>query len=196
MRRVALVALLCCGGPLARADETTAPSKKEALLAEKAARKPVRREWSPPVGAPAVTPVSIVNTWTNEVLPVEPGARPPGPVVDRFLRCHFTNQSTSMDPRPLGVALEAAAKFKRDVIEVVSAFRAPKYNLMLRKKGHQVGRDSQHPLGHAVDFRLPGLPTKTLLAWVRSLRLGGVGYYPRSGFVHADVGRVRFWKGH
>jgi uncharacterized protein YcbK (DUF882 family) len=79
---------------------------------------------------------------------------------------------------------------------VVSGFRAPKYNLLLRKKGHEVARESQHPLGHAVDFRLPGLSTRHLLQFVRGLHLGGVGYYPRSAFVHADVGPVRYWRGH
>jgi uncharacterized protein YcbK (DUF882 family) len=139
---------------------------------------------------------SIVNTWTNEILPVDPGRPPAERVIDRFLRCHFTNQSTDMDPRLFGVVLAAAAKFKANMVEIVSGYRAPKYNLMLRKKGHEVGRDSQHPMGHAVDFRLPGLPTKSLLKFVRSLQKGGVGYYPDSAFVHADVGRVRFWKGH
>jgi uncharacterized protein YcbK (DUF882 family) len=47
-----------------------------------------------------------------------------------------------------------------------------------------------------VDFRLPGIATRKLLRFVRSLHLGGVGYYPESAFVHADVGPVRFWRGH
>jgi uncharacterized protein YcbK (DUF882 family) len=67
---------------------------------------------------------------------------------------------------------------------------------MLRKKGHEVARDSEHPRGHAVDFRIPDVPTLTLLRFIKSLHLGGVGYYPESNFVHADVGRIRFWRGH
>ena len=51
---------------------------------------------------------------------------------------------------------------------------------MLRKKGHEVARDSQHPRGTAVDFRVAGVPTKLLLRFVQSLHLGGVGYYPES----------------
>ena len=66
----------------------------------------------------------------------------------------------------------------------------------LRKKGHEVARDSAHPRGQAVDFRIPEVPTKTLLRYVRSLKLGGVGYYPESRFVHCDVGPVRYWRGH
>lgn len=164
------------------------------MRAEKAARPSVRRILAPDQTA-RLCPVSLRNVWTNEVLPVDPAHPPAQSVIDRFLRCHFTNQATGMDPRLLPVALTAAAKFKTAVIEVISGYRAPKYNLMLRKKGHEVGRDSQHPMGHALDFRLPGLPTKTLLRFVRALKQGGVGYYPHSAFVHADVGRVRFWKG-
>jgi uncharacterized protein YcbK (DUF882 family) len=66
---------------------------------------------------------------------------------------------------------------------------------MLRKKGHQVARSSQHVEGHAVDFRIRGVPTRTLLQFVRSLRLGGVGFYPHSQFVHSDTGRIRYWTG-
>ena len=80
-------------------------------------------------------------------------------------------------------------------IEVVSGYRSPKYNLMLRKKGHQVAKASQHTEGHAVDFRVRGVPTPVLLRYVRSLRRGGVGFYPHSQFVHSDTGPIRFWKG-
>jgi len=95
---------------------------------------------------------------------------------------------------PLAIS-RPARRFSADRIEIVSGYRSPKYNLMLRKKGHQVARQSQHTEGHAVDFRIPGVPTQTLLGYVRSLRLGGVGFYPHSRFVHSDTGRVRFWKG-
>jgi len=92
--------------------------------------------------------------------------------------------------------LRAAARhFGRDRIDIVSGFRAPKYNLMLRKKGHQVARDSQHTHGNAVDFRIPGINVHALESWARSLRLGGVGLYEASGFVHVDTGRVRYWNG-
>jgi len=174
------------------------PSKKEKLLAEKASRPPVHRALAPKPAAPT-TPISLVNLWTHEVLPVDPtwpARAPDEQAVDRFLRCHFTNQSTQMDPRLVGVLLAAAARFHENVVEVVSGYRAPKYQLALRKKGHEVGRDSQHPLGHAVDFRLPGLATRKLLRFVRSLGRGGVGFYPDSEFVHTDTGPVRFWRGH
>jgi uncharacterized protein YcbK (DUF882 family) len=58
-----------------------------------------------------------------------------------------------------------------------------------------VARDSQHTHGNAVDFRIPGVDVKSLEAWARRLRLGGVGLYLGSGFVHVDTGRVRYWNG-
>ena len=85
--------------------------------------------------------------------------------------------------------------FHSDVVDVVSGFRHPKYNLMLRKKGHQVARDSQHTHGNAIDFFLPHVPAGQLAAWARAQKLGGVGYYPDSGFVHMDTGPVRTWSG-
>jgi hypothetical protein len=137
---------------------------------------------------------TLYNLWTREALPLVPGLA----VDDRFhpfLRDHFTNQATHMDVRLIGVLTQVARRFRASRIEVLSGYRSPKYNLMLRKKGHQVARTSQHMEGHAVDFRIRGVPTTVLLRYVRSLRLGGVGYYPHSQFVHSDTGKIRFWRG-
>ena len=73
-------------------------------------------------------------------------------------------------------------------VEIVSGYRAPKYQLMLRKKGHEVARDSEHPRGEAVDFRLPGVPTRQLLGFVRAQRLGGVGFYAHDLMIIAAFG--------
>jgi hypothetical protein len=142
-----------------------------------------------------VEPVTtLFNVWTHEALPLLPGE----PVEDRFhpfLRDHFTNQPTHMDPRLIGVLASVANRFAAKRIDIVSGYRSPKYNLMLRKKGHSVARHSQHMEGNAVDFRVRGVPTKTVQQYVRSLRVGGVGYYPRSQFVHSDTGPIRYWNG-
>ena len=170
-------------------------SKKQAFLKDKAERRDVRLVRAP---APAAAPVlTLHNVWTNESLPVvmTPAPEPAGPF-NQLVRDHFTNQATTMDGRLFQTVVRAAEKFHARYVEIVSGFRAPKYQLMLRKKGHEVARDSQHPRGTAVDFRVAGVPTKLLLRFVRSLHLGGVGYYPESKFVHADVGPIRFWRGH
>jgi hypothetical protein len=144
-----------------------------------------------------IEPVTtLYNVWTHEALPILPGD---GHEIDgrfhSFLRDHFTNQATHMDTRLIDVLRGVAGKFSARRIEVVSGYRSPKYNLMLRKKGHQVARHSQHMEGHAVDFRIRGVATKQVLNYVKSLRLGGVGFYPHSEFVHSDTGKIRYWKG-
>jgi Bacterial protein of unknown function (DUF882) len=190
VRALALIVLAC--GPAWSAEE--ALSKKAAFLKDKAERRDTRLKT---VGSAAAAPViTLHNVWTNESVPVPVGGRLAEPRFDELARCHYTNQVTTMDQRLVDTVLRAAHKFGSTYVEIVSGFRAPKYQLMLRKKGHEVARDSEHPRGHAVDFRLPGIATKKLLRFVRSLHLGGVGYYPDSAFVHADVGPVRFWRGH
>lgn len=168
-----------------------------------AARRPVVRQAAdslvlavplPPAGSRIQPVTTLVNLRTRETLPLLPGL----PVEDRFhlfLRDHFTNQATTMDTRLIDVLVRVATQFKAPRVEVVSGYRSPKYNLMLRKKGREVARTSQHTEGNAVDFRIRGVPTMRVLNFVRSLRRGGVGYYPHSQFVHSDTGRVRFWKG-
>jgi uncharacterized protein YcbK (DUF882 family) len=190
--RVALVvaALVAAVSP-AIGQSAPAASKKARDAAAKSAR-----HGPPPV--PGTHPGRLVhlhNLWTHEWLAVDPAAPPPRATVDHFLRDHFTNKATTMEPRLLGMLLAAAAHFHRDVINVVSGFRHPKYNLILRKKGHQVARDSQHSHGDAVDFFLPDVPAQALQAWAVAQKLGGVGLYPESGFVHMDTGPIRRWSG-
>jgi uncharacterized protein YcbK (DUF882 family) len=141
--------------------------------------------------------VNLHNIWTHEtlVLDAKKGTTVDDVTLDHFLRCHATNEPTRMDPRLVGVLIGAAVRFKTEKIEIVSGFRSPKFNLSLRKKGHEVARDSQHTHGHAVDFRIPGVSTVALLRFVKGLSLGGAGYYPESEFVHADTGPVRYWTG-
>jgi len=190
----------------AKPDPAAAPlgaSKKEQLIREKADARPVARaaraRWHAllrrRMGKKPAELINVHNLWTREFVALD--AARPGPVpaelVDRFLRCHFTNHRTAMDARLFAVLLKAAKHFKAARVDIVSGYRAAKYNLMLRKKGRRVARNSEHTFGHAVDFRLSGVKTKSLRTWARRLRLGGVGYYRADGFVHVDTGPVRYW---
>lgn len=76
---------------------------------------------------------------------------------------------------------------------VISGYRSPKTNAALAGKSGGVAKKSLHMRGMAIDISLPGRDLKTLHRAAKSLKLGGVGYYPKSGFVHVDVGRVRYW---
>jgi uncharacterized protein YcbK (DUF882 family) len=77
--------------------------------------------------------------------------------------------------------------------EVISAYRSPQTNEMLRSRSSGVAKKSQHLIGTAIDVRLNGLDLEVLRDTARNLKLGGVGYYPGSDFVHVDTGRVRYW---
>jgi uncharacterized protein YcbK (DUF882 family) len=78
-------------------------------------------------------------------------------------------------------------------VEVLSAFRSPEHNAWLASVSRGVARDSQHMNGNAMDVRFPGVPVFKMRQAARSLQMGGVGFYPRSGFVHLDTGPVRYW---
>lgn len=216
MRALLVAALLAASAPLARADDTA--TKKSQYLAAKAAATTdaaASAAWQAAlrerIGKEPEKVVNIFNTWTHETVAVEAGdarasvgsvrqalreARDSvNRIANQHLRCHFTNEPGAMDPRLFKVLVGAARHFGVERVEIISGFRASKYNLNLRKKGRQVARNSQHTKGNAVDFRLVGVNTRRLRDFARALRLGGVGYYPRSGFVHVDVGPVRTWRG-
>ena len=176
---------------LALASVAHADSKKDRELAAKAICKAA----APAPGTKPAPLINLYNEHTHEWLAVDPAAPLPAGELDLFLRDHYTNKSTAMEPKLLGVLVAAAKNFKSDVVDVVSGFRHPKYNLMLRKKGHQVARDSQHTHGNAVDFFIPHVTTQQLHAWAKAQKLGGVGLYLESGFVHMDTGPIRFWSG-
>ncbi|MDZ7823144.1 MAG: DUF882 domain-containing protein [Ahrensia sp.] len=116
--------------------------------------------------------------------------------VNRFLRDWRRNEPTKMDPKLLDLVWEAYKMAGgRDYIHVVSAYRSPATNAMLRKTRGGQATKSQHMLGKAMDFYIPGVPIKKLREIGFKLGGGGVGYYPRSGvpFVHLDTGSVRAW---
>ncbi|WP_048647587.1 DUF882 domain-containing protein [Nitratireductor soli] len=116
--------------------------------------------------------------------------------INRFLRDWRRNEPTKMSPQLLDLMWEVyRATRARDYIHVVSAYRSPQTNSMLRSRSGGVAKKSQHMLGMAIDFYIPGVKLSSLRAAALKYEAGGVGYYPRSGspFVHLDVGGVRHW---
>ena len=77
--------------------------------------------------------------------------------------------------------------------EVISAYRSPTTNEMLRSTSSGVAKNSQHVKGNAIDVRLRGIRTVELRNTAIGLQRGGVGFYPKSDFVHMDTGRPRSW---
>ncbi|MCO5162538.1 MAG: DUF882 domain-containing protein [Mesorhizobium sp.] len=116
--------------------------------------------------------------------------------LNHFLRDWRRNEPTKMDPRLFDVVWQVYKNTGASgYIHVVSAYRSPATNSMLRKRGRGVAEKSQHMLGRAMDFFIPGVKLKELRYAGLRLQGGGVGYYPTSGspFVHLDVGNVRHW---
>lgn len=116
--------------------------------------------------------------------------------INRFLRDWRRNEPARMDPRLLDLVWSVYRSVgARDYIHVVSAYRSPATNNALRHRSSGVARKSQHMLGKAMDFYIPGVPLSKLRAAAFKAEGGGVGYYPKSGapFVHLDVGNVRSW---
>jgi uncharacterized protein YcbK (DUF882 family) len=115
--------------------------------------------------------------------------------IERFLRDFRTGEVHAIDPGVLDVAWAVAAATGRSAatLEIVSGYRSPATNALLVARGRGAARGSLHLQGKALDLRIPGVPTARVRDLALALRRGGVGFYPESGFVHVDTGRVRRW---
>ena len=118
--------------------------------------------------------------------------------LNHFLRDWRTQDQTVMDPHLFDIIWEVY----RDVdgkkpVQIISSYRSPATNAMLHRRSSGVARFSQHMLGHAMDFFIPGVPLEQIRFAGLRLQRGGVGFYPTSGspFVHLDTGSIRHWPG-
>ncbi|NKF52658.1 DUF882 domain-containing protein [Shewanella sp. WXL01] len=113
---------------------------------------------------------------------------------NHLLRDHRQNVAAPMDKRLFEYLYKLQSTLDTDgEIHVISGYRSPKTNNMLAAKSNGVAKKSYHMKGMAMDIAIPGVSTKNLRDAAMSLKLGGVGYYPKSGFVHVDCGPVRAW---
>jgi uncharacterized protein YcbK (DUF882 family) len=114
-----------------------------------------------------------------------------------FLRDWRTDDATKMDPRLFDAVWEtyrnAGGNSPEDPVVVVSAYRSPKTNAMLRRRSRAVAEHSQHMLGKAMDTTMPNMSMEKVREVGMKLQRGGVGYYGSANFVHLDVGSVRAW---
>jgi len=111
-----------------------------------------------------------------------------------FLADWRNGHQHSIDPGVLDILWEIQQETgETGEFEVISAYRSPATNELLRAKSSGVAKKSQHLLGKAIDVRLRGVATETVRDIALNLKLGGVGYYRQSDFVHVDTGRVRRW---
>lgn len=114
--------------------------------------------------------------------------------INYILRDHRTAKIETIDTRLLdllqGINTQIAAK---EPFHVISGYRSPETNALLRKRSGAVARQSYHTLGKAVDISVPGYSLSRLKDVAQNLKQGGVGYYPNNDFIHVDVGPVRYW---
>ncbi len=145
--------------------------------------------------------LSFYNTHTDEELIIcyfKNGAYCPDAMsrINHILRDHRTGDTKAMDPQLMDLLnsvnrhLGCSAPF-----HILSGYRSSKTNARLHKQTSGVAKNSYHMLGRAIDIRLPGCDTRQLRKACLDLKLGGVGYYPRSDFVHVDTGAFRIWNG-
>ncbi|CZF78521.1 Peptidase M15 [Grimontia celer] len=115
-------------------------------------------------------------------------------VLNQLCRDHRRNVSTDMDPKLYDLLSTIYDLVDaRNPITMVSGYRSPATNEMLRKNGGGQAKKSYHTTGQAIDFFIEDVPLSKLRNAALELKAGGVGYYPRSGFIHIDTGPVRSW---
>jgi uncharacterized protein YcbK (DUF882 family) len=115
--------------------------------------------------------------------------------LETFLRDFRTGQEHPMDPKLFDLLHELRqATRAKGPFQVISGYRSPATNAMLRESGGGgVATHSLHLEGRAIDVRVSDVKTTVLRDAARELRRGGVGYYRDLDFVHVDTGRVRTW---
>jgi uncharacterized protein YcbK (DUF882 family) len=114
--------------------------------------------------------------------------------INYILRDHRAGEVHPIDVCLLDQLYAIKTKVRSKVpFNVISGYRSPATNGMLRKKTKGVARASYHTKGQAIDIRLPGYCTDHLRDLCIAMKSGGVGYYPKSNFVHLDTGPVRCW---
>jgi len=116
--------------------------------------------------------------------------------INHFMRDWRTNTTVQIDPKTIDIM--AAAHASLDVTEpylMLSGYRSPQTNAMLRRKSKTVAKDSLHMHGQAADLRLRSRSVTQMAKVAESFAAGGVGRYAKSNFVHMDCGPLRTWRG-
>ena len=143
--------------------------------------------------------LDFVHTHNSETVAVAyavDNALVPGAIskLNHFLRDHRNGEVIEIDPKLFDLLWTIRERAGVDgPFHLISGYRSPQTNEMLRSQGRQVAKNSMHVKGQAIDIRLPGVPIATLRKIATELKVGGVGFYPNSDFIHVDTGRVRYW---
>jgi uncharacterized protein YcbK (DUF882 family) len=172
---------------------------KLGLLVTGAALNPLPSQATSDSGPKKIKTLAFYNTHTDERLRVgfcRNGQYDTGALtkINYILRDHRSGEIKAIDVTLLELLYDISTKAKPQTpFHVISGYRSPASNKSLRKNNKGVASRSMHMLGKAIDIRIPGFSTRQLRNLARKLKGGGVGYYPKSDFVHVDTGRVRYW---
>lgn len=144
--------------------------------------------------------LTLLNVWTDERLDVtyrnEAGEYDLEALddVNHILRCHATGEVSAIDVRVLEHVNLVQKRLGGDrEIHIISGYRSPEYNAQLVRAGRRAAKNSLHMQGQAIDIQIPGIHPKVIRQAALELGYGGIGYYPRSKFVHLDSGAFRSW---
>lgn len=147
----------------------------------------------------SIRSLALYNPHTNEILDIDYCIRGRYDkealnAVNHILRDYRTDEIYPIDTKLLDVLYLVTRELNaKEPYHVISGYRSPSTNAILRKKSKGVAKNSLHLHGQAIDICLPETNLKKLRNAVINLNAGGVGYYPRSGFIHVDIGRIRYW---
>jgi len=148
---------------------------------------------------PVEKKLSLYNTHTGESLDTVYYSRGESLLdslseINNIMRDHRSGEIVDIDAELLDTLYLLSQRMKnQNAFHIISAYRSPETNNMLRKSSSGVAKKSMHMYGKAVDVRLPGSNLEELRDAALQLKRGGVGYYPGSDFVHLDVGPYRYW---
>lgn len=114
-----------------------------------------------------------------------------------LLRDRRTEQVRRMDPNLFTklYRVQALLGVRNTEIQIISGYRSPATNAVLRRRSRQVATNSYHMRGQAIDFKIDAVPLSRVRRAAEKLNNGGVGYYPYSNFIHIDTGPARTWRG-
>lgn len=164
--------------------------------------------WLPSLSQAAIPPqggidsgrsIKLVNAHTNETFKGEywyNGRYIPNAFgeIKHVMKDWRNGETFPIDPRLMDILYVLQNRIGNpNSFEIFSGYRSPKTNAMLRRETEGVAKGSLHMTGQAIDLKLPGTNLNNVRAQAIGLKSGGVGYYPSSGFVHIDTGRVRTW---
>ncbi len=113
--------------------------------------------------------------------------------IAHFFRCRLTDEAHPIDPQLIEILDAIEDHFGARELKLISAYRSPERNSLMRRRTRRVATESFHTKGMAADIELAGVSPWKVRDFAYFLNQGGVGYYSRRPFIHVDTGPLRTW---